>query len=180
MDVRHIGAVSSRSRGARAPMSWVTSRNDVASDVGTSMTNGRVASGNALIASRRSLTLSTRTPSQPIDAGDGGVVERVEAGGHGLLAHAVQHPAEGAVVEHEHADRQLLLDRGHQGVDRHGEAAVAAHRQHRPVGVGELGGHRRRHGVAHAAAGGRLEVARRRLRAVPVHHEQPVLAGVAA
>ena len=120
------------SRRCRA-MSWVTSRNDDASDVGTSITNGRVMSGNALMASRRSLDALDAHAVAADRAGDGGVVERVEPGGDRLLAHAVQDPAERAVVEHEDADRQVLLDRGHQRVDRHGEAAVAAHRERRAV-----------------------------------------------
>src|SRR3954447_7690289 len=41
---------------------------------------------------------------------DGRVVEVPEVGCHRVLPHAVEHPSEDAVIEHENRDRQGLVD----------------------------------------------------------------------
>ena len=61
----------------------------------------------------------------------------------------MQHPAEGVVVEDDGDDRDVLLDRRHQPVHRHREAAVAAHRDDRTVRMYELGPEGCGNGEAH-------------------------------
>ncbi len=107
------------------------------SDVLTSITVGWRAASASCNAGFSPAGSSTRDPAAAHRAGDRGVVEIVELGGK--RAGAVQHPAERVVVEDHGDDRDVLLDRGHQPVHRHRKAAVAAHRDDRPVGMDELG-----------------------------------------
>ena len=112
--------------------------------------------------------------------GDGRVVEGGELGGDRTVALAVVDPAEAAVVEDHHDDRDALLDGRQQAVHGDPEAAVAADGHGCSGRMDQLGGQRGREGVAHPAHGGRLEVLQHALGAEVVHHEQAVLAGIAA
>src|ERR1700722_12575097 len=108
------------------------------------------------------------------------MIEVVESTCYSLLAHPVQHPAERLVVEDQDSYRKLGLYRGHQGMHRHRETAVAAYGQNRTIRDREAQAEGRRYRITHAAARRRLQVAGRRLGPVPVHHEQPVLTRVAS
>ncbi len=69
---------------------------------------------------------------------------------------SVLHPAEHAVVEHDGHDRDLVLRGGEERVHRHREAAVAADGHTVALRARELGAHRGRQRVAHAADRRRL------------------------
>ena len=72
-----------------------------------------------------------------------------------------------------------MLDRGHQPVHRHRKAAVAAHRDDRPVGMDELGAERGRDRKPHRPGARRLQKPLGPLGLVEMRHHDAVLAGVA-
>ena len=92
-----------------------------------------------------------------VGAGQGGEVRVAQgragdaAGMLALLVHADR--AVHAVVDHDHHDRQLVLDGGGELLAGHQEAAVAGEADHAALGLGELGRDRGGQAVAHRARG---------------------------
>ena len=70
-----------------------------------------------------------------------------------LLVHADR--AVHAVVDDQHDDRRAVLHRGRELLPVHEELAVARERDHRALRLRDLRRDRRRHAVAHRAAGRR-------------------------
>ena len=109
--------------------------------------------------------------------GDRGVIEILEF--RGERARAVQYPTERLVVEHDRDDRDVLFERRHQPVHRHGKPAIADNRDDRPVGMHELGAERGGDAEPHRPRAGRLQKTLGPLGLVEMRHHDAVLAGVA-
>ena len=147
------------------------------SEVRTSSTVGARAASASRKAGAIAAGSSIRTPRQPSARAICGVVPIVELGRE--RPRAVQHPAQRVVVEDDADDRDVVLDRGHQPVHRHRKAAVAAHRDDRPVGMDELGAECRRDRKPHRPRAGRLQKALGALGLIEMRHHDAVFAGVA-